>query len=1312
MKHLKKAVSVILCVALLASGLVFTVPTAVGASYPDNLYNGSTKVSYTINDAQKGKYLVEIDAVKYNPNTLQEPQAIRSEAGDILVTYRAENGTAPESTLRLEDVIPADAFNYTGEGTFAYYAVLNGFPQNVTVSLKKTNTAANDSGLYSGVKVWNIGSGAFASVFDYTKIERSNGVGTGDLIFSSCAVDTSSFPYAVSGSASGSNLTLPAGLNAVSAAQNFYVTDQWGVMMMAPKIAFTPVTGLTFSQTANVMTVKGTGDANNPSGSSRSVKLTATYPTRNTGVSNTYSLERTFTVYNSSTLTYAPTFANRDKAGLSLSFKTSTSSNVKKFALNSAYKMTTTNYLVIKNNASRAATVNISTTSSDKIRVNPATDVIAAGATKNYQIMDLTAASENYNADITVSYTLDGLYDAATGMLENLSAGSTIPFVYRPSNMPGASVYDTNNYGSKVESTIAYQSDAGVLELVRKDESQDRSKLEANFYINTSEYPTYQSAGLGFYIRRDNTKHDYYFQHEDNHAGKHTLTGSYSSPGSFGFTSSPGTHELKNSDFKQEKVDLKVNNDTNTAFQPFYGTIFTCVSANPAQILFTGKDGSGNLNFNGDDDKDGLQIYCPGGFPYPANSAYLLTRLNVYAFNTSALSTQINTCTSKAFLSCYYNSTKWASYTSMSSSALKTAQMQQGALVTNQANVDSAKSALVTAYNNLNSAAANGTYSLIHNKHTGDIGTAIEQTTVDYYVFENGASNVLKFNGSFASACNKHSEACTPTLEASGTYEHTYDYWNIDFSGLLAALEHFDAVAPAGQFSNTDDAVGVQLYAARSVDTGSSSAQPQKQTDVENIINDLNAAMRNLKYTSFNMHVEHKMYNPTGTEVIENDVIQTYTETYNKTCTYGEVVDGTANLNDGTYTVKGYHFEPQPDATFKQYASSYYYQGISSEYLCNEEKEITMVYYVKPIQDEQLKTLITTVENEFDTWEGLYTDASIDAFVEWYDAKNGEGAFSKAFSVFDEVEYQALVNEFSAEYSKLDKIATTAQIDTLAQFVADYEMLEDFSDAFCHSSELLATYSDMYSAANNLLDLSESNNAGQNAADAVINNLEDFELTYHNAGEHRLLTAPKDGVDGNYYTLCGNCAAIVESGVFKSPSFNTFRHPAYNYATRGAALRVESENVQGNTQGMRFTASCKVPEDAELVDFGFVFTQTKYLNGGKEPEDNTPVNMDLLVDGGMYISKMSMINGNYSLYGADDGSDIYTFNLVLNINRSNWGTHYAARSYVVYSINGMEVTVYDSGFSSRTALGIAEKVMANPKELPETRNYIAEKFGL
>ena len=1294
MKSVKKAISVILCVALLLSAMAFAVPTATAASFPDNLYNGSEKVNYTINDAQKGKYLVEVDAVKYNPNTLQGPQPVASEAGDILITYRAENGTAPESTSRLEDVIPANAFNYTGEGTFAYYIVLDGFPQNVTVSLKKTNTADNDSGLYTGVKVWNIGSGAFATVFDYAKIERSNGIGTGDLIFTSCAVVTSSFPYAVSGSASGSNLTLPAGLDAVSAAQYFYVTDQWGVTMMAPQIDFTPVTGLTFSQTNNVMTVKGTGDANNPNGSSRSVKLTATYPTRNTGVSNTYSLERTFTVYNSSVRTYAPTFENRDKAGLALSFKTSSSSAVEKFELNSAYKMTTTNYLVIKNNASRAATVNIGTTSSDKIRINPATDVIAAGATKNFQIIDLQAARENYNADITVTYTLEGLYDASTGTPAQLNAGATIPFIYNNVTAPFLNVYQKQWNMREVNVDVTLKGNAGVLYNQTSagaiSGTSDHFQMAVDCYVNRDLYTTYNAAGMGFRFTLQKSNH-FKFNDENNHAGTYVQRGYYDAVGTFGFSPDPGSH----TEAYKDVIGTELGSSSGTVTdQNFYGNIFTGSSTvdSPAQIFFSL-----------------LQIHCP---TVVANSAYFDCALNIYAYSKAALRSRINTCKNLTALSCYFNPTKWSAYTSMSSSALKTAQIQLGTDMTSQAKISLAATQLDRSYNELLSSAANGTYSLIHNKHTGDIGTAIEQTTVDYYVFENGASNVLKFNGSFASACNKHSDAFTPTLVSSGTFEHTYDYWNIDFSALLAALEHFDAVAPTGQFSNVDDAVGSQLYAARNVDTGSSSAQPQKQTDVENIINDLNTAMRNLKYTSFNMYIEHKMFNPTGTQEIENDIIQTYTETYNKTCTYGEVVDGTANLSDGTYTVKGYHFEPQPDATFNQYAASHYYQGISSEYLCNEEKEITMVYYAKPVEDETLKNYITTVENEFDTWEGVYTDASIDAFAQWFDAKSDEGAFSKAFSVFDEVEYNALLAEFSSEFAKLDKIATAQQIDTLAQFVADYEMLNDFSDAFCHSGDLLAAYSAKYQAANDLLELSESDNAGKNAADAVINTLDGFELTYHTAGEHRLLTAPKDGIDGNYYTLCGNCEAIVESGIYKSPSFNTFRHPAYDYANRGAALRVESENVHGDTQGMRFTASCKVPDDAELIDFGFVFTQTKYLNGGKEPEDDTPVNLDLLVDGGMYINKLSMINGNYSVYPGDDESDIYTFNLVLNLNRNNWNTHYAARSYVVYSIEGMEVTVYDSGFSSRTASGIAGKVMANPKELPETRNYIAEKFGL
>ena len=331
MKKVKKILALVLSVAMLSTGMVFTMPAASAASFPSGLYNGTKQVVYTAGDAAKGKYLVEIDAVKYNPNIAQESQAIASEAGDIIITYRPKNGTAPEVTERFEDVIAMNAFNYVGEGSFVYYAVLDGYPQKATISARKTNMADNDSGIYAGIKIWNTEVGSFENIYDFSKIERSNGADTSSLLFSNVSVLAQYFPFAKQGSATGGNLTLPAGLSANSAVQTFTATDQWGVTMIAPNIDYTPVTGLTFSQNQNVMTLKGTGDANNPNGSSRSVVLTATYDTMNTSVANTFSLTKNVTVSNSSPVTYAPTFANREKAGLQLSFKTSSSSSIEKF---------------------------------------------------------------------------------------------------------------------------------------------------------------------------------------------------------------------------------------------------------------------------------------------------------------------------------------------------------------------------------------------------------------------------------------------------------------------------------------------------------------------------------------------------------------------------------------------------------------------------------------------------------------------------------------------------------------------------------------------------------------------------------------------------------------------------------------------------------------------------------------------------------------------------------------------------------------------------------------------------------------------
>ncbi|MBQ6381267.1 MAG: hypothetical protein IJJ41_06695 [Clostridia bacterium] len=1296
MKKMRKALSLLLAVVLLTSGMVFAMPsTATAAEYPSGLYNGTQPVSYTAADALNGKYLVEIDAIKYHPNIAQDPQPIRSEAGDVIITYKPNNGTAPEATKRYEDVITANAFNYTGEGIFTFYAVLEGFPQKATISAKKTNPADNESGIYAGIKVWNVEIGAFENVYDFSKIERSNGISTSDLMFTNIAPLLQYYPYAKQGSASGSNLTLPTGLNATTAVQTFSVTDQWGVTMIAPNIDYTPVTGLTFSQDKNVMTLKGTGDANTPNGSSRSVSLTATYATENTSVSNSFSVTKNVTVYNSSTLTYAPTFDNREVAGLNVSFKTSSSSSIEKFELNASYRMTTTNYVVIKNNASRKASINIATGSSDKIRINPAIDTIEAGATKTYQIIDLQTATANYSADITVEYTLEGLYDAATGTLAKLSAASTIPFIYNKLTTPFLNVYDKPWNQRFVNVDVTMIGNSGVIYNQTSSASADGDKYTGwviDCYVDRDLYSTYNAAGMGFKFTSNYDNH-YQFNNEDGYAGSYVQNPSYNSVGTFGFTSDAGAHtSLYKEVLSGDNCEIGSGSGA-TKNQYFYGTIFTgsTTTNDPAQLYF-----------------QQMQIHCPD---WIGNSAYFTLSLNIYALSKANLRSQVKTCKGYNYLSCYFNSAKWSAYTSMDSSAMKTALIELGTDMTNQKAVTGAYSSLYTANNNLRSGAANGTYSLIHNKHVGDISTAIEATAVDFYVFETGSSNALKFKQEYADSCNKHSDAYMPTMVSSGTFEHTFDYWTIDFSGLNALLATYEEVAPEGQFINVDEAVGSELFTARSIDTSSTTANPSTQSEVDIAVNALANAMRNLKYKSYNMRLYHKMLNPAGTAEIDNDYIHNYTESYNKTATYGEVVDGTADLHDGTYTVKGVHFDPQPDSNFVTYSSRYYYQGISSEYLCAEDKDITIIYYAKSITDSELSDMIDNVEDTVDDWDGVYTDISIDGFVDWFDVKYDSGALTKIFSIFDVDEYNALVAEFKAELAKLDPIATQEQLEEVESFIANYETLQDFGGAFCNAEVLLANYEAAYNSANELMELSNEDNAGKNAANSLLSSVENFQLMQHEEGAHQLLNAPKDSIDGSYFILCSNCGEIVDSGVFTSPHFNQYKNEVYDYSHRGAALRIKGEKLTNDYQDIRFAASCLVPDGADVTDFGFVYTQTKYLNGGIEPTDNTPVNVNQLVEDGLYVTKFSMFSGQYTVHASEEG-DVYTFNLVLKLRKNNWDTHYAARSYITYSLNGVEVTVYDASYASRTARYVAQCVAQSPYESPSTRAYVTEKFGL
>ncbi len=231
-----------------------------------------------------------------------------------------------------------------------------------------------------------------------------------------------------------------------------------------------------------------------------------------------------------------------------------------------------------------------------------------------------------------------------------------------------------------------------------------------------------------------------------------------------------------------------------------------------------------------------------------------------------------------------------------------------------------------------------------------------------------------------------------------------------------------------------------------------------------------------------------------------------------------------------------------------------------------------------------------------------------------------------------------------------------------------------------------------------------------------------------------ILNAPADSENGSAYYQCERCNETVgakpnqsetdlipdetasgESLAILSPEFNTYVTGGYSYALRGASLRID--NSTQDKQPLRFSASVTIPEKAEITDFGFVYTQTKYLNNACEPSDNEIFNPDDFIYKGDPLNdniyRLSLLeestDTNYTIHQSENGS-IYTFNLVINVSAAEWEAHYAARSYITYSIYGHTFTVYDRTYSSRSVAYIAECAVANSAEHDYVRNYLNNKI--
>jgi len=217
------------------------------------------------------------------------------------------------------------------------------------------------------------------------------------------------------------------------------------------------------------------------------------------------------------------------------------------------------------------------------------------------------------------------------------------------------------------------------------------------------------------------------------------------------------------------------------------------------------------------------------------------------------------------------------------------------------------------------------------------------------------------------------------------------------------------------------------------------------------------------------------------------------------------------------------------------------------------------------------------------------------------------------------------------------------------------------------------------------------------------------------------------------------------SDQIQTPTFNEHEEyfdgemePPYQYADRKASLRVRPSERGEDTQAMRFSGNIsaysiakKVSfevnpdkiydnsklmslaeiraknkadktafEDDTVIDFGFVYTQAKYIRSAQKTINYDLLTLDYMgknnptTNQDCRIYRMSVVEnnkGNGTLsnnwkgftdcynYPTEEAGEWgqYTFNLVINVNVKNYQATYCARTYVIYKYHGDIICVYD-----------------------------------
>ncbi len=1349
-KKIKKFLSLLLAVMLILSSAAFSANAATEEFSEKDLANSVRSGDGNYNDGWYN-YRITLNVTSQFENTANDEEFY------VILRYKTNNGNGltKEKKLYIKNAVPADSANKITEedgvyavktGLYMLDGWVEGFPCEVVGRFNKANGSgsfiSDSTGeVYFSLSVWDYSKAST----DFTELvgnvlASKNGTGT---FGTKAIVPYSEYPKADNSTISitpdtAQTLQLP---DSGSASLTYTVSanDQYGTAYQTMRISGTAVSGLTYSANKMKGTVCGNADANFNTADQRDITVTFTFPSGQ-GVAAYAEKSVTATVKNTSAKMYAPTYDNREVAGLSVSWVDG-NNNVKEcFDLDSNYCFASDNYyIVLKNNSTRTATINnIATDNAIRFGFAAISCTIAPGQTEKIKLVDMkrtdfTGINKNYQGKTSITYTLDGLYDITTGKLATLNAAANVSFKY---------VADTNNAefhiknepatARKVNCYATLKPGNGLLTDISVSDDSDVFTLTGNYYIDYGKYGTWQAAGLNLYFRNNYTN-KLYFQTEDSkYNGEFKISGSYASAGTFGFTSSTAKTATSG---VIESANLYLGDEKGyTATQNFYGTIVkgNTANENPAKLIFQEGD-SGR----------GMQIEATQAVK---NSAYLCMTLNVYSYDKTKLRATIQQAQDKGYISLYYGESEWNKFNAATSSALQNAEEVLGSVKTTQYAVLNALNDLSAALSDLDASSPYGSCSLTHQLHETDAESEIAEDIVEYYIVP--VENV-KYSPNLYSAyltatssrdsVPKHTYNAVVDMPYAQNTALTYDYWNIDFTKVNDSISLFDNASSLTKVIVADTVKQLNftpeseaLYTeAKALDQTANTASPSVQDATDETAVQLETEVMDLEFKSFTFSITHKMLDLDGVTEISNDKIQTYTEKYNKTCTYSDYLNGNVSINDSTYTILGETYAPIPDSIFLSYSDRTNPYIVSTTFpVCQQDAEATIKYRVRELDDQTLNETVQTIINSYDTvWPDTYTTDSINEFLAWFESQEENGGIlATSYNIFDENKYQEGIYTIQDNMnSMLAPVITQTQCDTIQHFITEYDVALSEKDDYCYGQNVTDSYFELYNQSKDTLNTySNANpvgtcNISSASADELIAQISSFESALIPHSYETRLTAPLDGIDGTKLVVCKNCGVSEdEPQIIPAPNFNNFYSEkyAYDYSVRGGSLKADTND--STHQPLRFTAAVKIPEGAEVTSIGYVYTQTKYVNDLAEPDnsyipDDNAKNQFKLGTENVYNYEIYPDGGTFdgcgfSVQSDSFGNSYYTYNIVINVAQDNWDTHYCARGYIHYNYNGESYTVYDQTFSSRSVHYIAQCVSENPNESVFLRNYVNSKI--